>query len=50
MAESDKVFTRNAEMEIEINKLRGMESEMAIVKEVAELRHKETEKFRIKCN
>lgn len=50
MAESDRLITRNAEMEIELNKLRGMESEMAIVKEVAELRHKEAEKYRIKCN
>lgn len=50
MAESDKSSTRNAEIEIELNKLRGMESEMAIIKEVAELRHKEAEKYRVKCN
>jgi predicted nuclease with TOPRIM domain len=50
IAEVDKVNARAAEMEIELSKLRGMDAEMGLIKEVADLRHKEAEKYRIKCN
>lgn len=48
--ELERVRVMNSEMELELNRLRGIENELDVTKEMAELRHGEANKLRQKCN
>jgi hypothetical protein len=47
---SERCRKENSELQIELHKLRGHECEIDIMREVGELRQRESEKWRFKCN
>lgn len=49
-AQIDSLRATNAKMEIELNRLRGQDHEIALMMEVSELRHKEAETNRVRVN
>ena len=50
MSEYEKLRSQNADYVIELNRLRGLEHELNLTKDMAELRSKEAEKQRTRSN